>query len=443
MPEATPATRNLRAQPVFHQRVNAVLRPDRVVVCTEYFFLHWRPRLGPERAALVETLRYLIAQTAPKDSPMQRIEITAARLSEMTGMTARQVLALLQSEPLEDDKPWRRLQSPEEKGYKTYVANQVAALRAFIPRLRYASAYDPQAGKTLRTGYILEVALDDPLLPQDQALCAVQNDAEIESVNANICIYAPGVKPNICIYAPACDERKCRNWVLRGVKPNIGAGLSVNLPVTETNVSGSADAGVPAISQAPESAARSRRSDRLNDAAQSLPGVSEIAAVSPAEFCEPAEEKSLQGNGLRSVDLDLPLPQLKQRALADLHRVRRASAQITIVAQFVGRLLGLGYDDAGLPRRKPDKTDHARVGELCKQFTAEAVLETAFAVAGRIPNEARDPLAYLRVSLENQRREPKERPSASRSSKGDRGCGVNLDQYSNEDYLKSYGETQP
>jgi hypothetical protein len=442
MSDSTHGPQNLRVQPVFHQPAHALLRPDRVVVCTEYFFLHWRPRLGPERAALVEALRYLAAQIDKRGPALQHIEITAGRLAEITGMTARQVLALLQSEPLPDEKPWRQLQSPEEKpGYKAYVADQVVALRHFIPRLRYASVHDPLTGKTLRTGYILEIALDDPLLPEDQALLEAPAPApERKSVKPNIGFYGQSANSNICIYAPHCQERKCKNWVLRGVNPNICTGLSVNLPVTETDVSGSADsAALPTISQAPEAVARPRRSAPPNDAAQSLPNVSEIAAPPPSGFCESEGERTLQGNSLRSVDLDLPLPQLKQRALADLRRAKRAPTQITIVAQFIGRLLGLGCDDAGLPRRKPDKADHARVGELCKRFTAEAVLSTAFAVAGRLPDDLRDPLAYLQVSLENQRRDAQEHKPKPRSGRGERGCSVDLDQFTAEDYLNSYG----
>jgi len=439
MPDITNETRNLLAQPVFHQRANALLRPDRVVVSTEYFFLHWRPRLGPERTALVEALRYLVTQIDKKEASLQRLEITAARLAEMTGMTDRQVQALLKSEAGPEIAPWRRLQSPIGKEYKAYVADQVAALRHFIPRLRYASVYDRETGKTLRTGYILEIALDDPLLPEDQkALHAAVEAAQPESVNANICIYGPGVNSNICVYASQNEGRKCKYWVLRGVNANICTGPSDNLTVTETIVSGAADAGSPATSQAPESASLvCGGAGSLNEVGYSLPEAPEVVAVSPSEFCEPEEVKSLQGSSPRTVELDLPLPQLKQRALADLRRIRRVPTQNTIVAQFIGRLLGLGFDTTGLPRRKPDRADHARVGELCKLFGAEAVLETTFAVAGRLPEGTRDPLAYLRVSLENQLQEHKPRERAEKTSRGSR---VNLDQLTPEDYLNSYGE---
>jgi hypothetical protein len=97
------------------------------------------------------------------------------------------------------------------------------------------------------------------------------------------------------------------------------------------------------------------------------------------------------------------------------------------VTQFIARLTGLGRDGAGGLRTQPERADYARVGELCKAFGAETVLCQAFALAGRMPEEVMDPLAYLRDSLTHQQRRTAQRQAQ-------RNVRAQIDEYSAEDY---------
>jgi len=68
----------------------------------------------------------------------------------------------LAHEPIPDQKPWHRLvPSPGE---------EIAYLGYFIPRLKYA--YVHQDGVTRRQGFVLEILMEDPLVPADRALSA-------------------------------------------------------------------------------------------------------------------------------------------------------------------------------------------------------------------------------------------------------------------------------
>jgi hypothetical protein len=165
------------------------------------------------------------------------------------------------------------------------------------------------------------------------------------------------------------------------------------------------------------------------------------AAAEPAEDGRPSScraPKDPPPSNQRTVDLDLPLPQLKELALGDLRRQRKRSSKVSIVTQFVARLTGLGRDELGSLRTQPERADYARVGQLCKAFGFEPVLRQAFAVAGRMPDEVEDPLAYLRVGLEHQRRRKAQRRREARQPvAAGYGAGANIDQYTPDDYREN------
>jgi hypothetical protein len=68
------------------------------------------------------------------------------------------VASWLKHQPIPDDKPWRSIAPVDER-------SQTLAL--FIPRLRYA--YKTSKGKTRRTGFLLEILMEDPVAPEDEA----------------------------------------------------------------------------------------------------------------------------------------------------------------------------------------------------------------------------------------------------------------------------------
>lgn len=223
----------------------------------------------------------------------------------------------------------------------------------------------------------------------------------------------------------------------------------VNLRLTVANATGCAAAtscpdGSLAPAASPALPLPSRSEAALVPAvAQSLPAV-ETSAL-PDAHSLPAVGGSAVPTGVRSgstlaIDLNLPLPQLRQAALRDLERVRKTDARTAIVTRFMARLTGLGWDD-GVPRSAPTHADYARVGELCREFGHRPTLERLFAVAGRLPLDCADPLAFLRVALERQRAEAAaaRTPDAARGQRHSHGygAGVDIGQFTLADYAAS------
>jgi len=418
MPEP-PST--LTLQPGYHEPRNTVLRPEQVLIYTRYFFERWAPRLGPERTQLVLVLRDLAQQhnsnneATPPSRGAAALQLTSATLAARLGLTEKQVQALLRSEPLSEEPVWRQLALPESGTYKLAGPNQVLALRCFIPRLRYSYERVPGEPTPRRTGFIIEIALDDPLTPEDQA-----------RVNANFGVDA------------AARERQ--NLLSRPVNANFGAQPTDNLTLTEANASGAAACALSsALTAAPGPAPVARQpgvdSDPGNAPSRPVPGTAVAPSAAPS-WRPPEHAAAPESSPPRTVDLQLPLPQLRARALADLRRQRKRAARVAIVTQFAGRLTGLGIDAAGLPRTTPERTDYARVGELCQNFGAESVLTQLFVIAGRLPDTTSDPLAYLRSSLEHQRQRGTQAAPTSRGNGGAPayGAGVSVDQFDLTDY---------
>jgi len=76
----------------------------------------------------------------------------------MLDMHEETIASWLKHKPIPNDKPWRRITPTDEKA---------EALAVFIPRLRYA--YETHNGKTRRIGFLLEVLMEDPIAPEDEA----------------------------------------------------------------------------------------------------------------------------------------------------------------------------------------------------------------------------------------------------------------------------------
>jgi hypothetical protein len=411
----------LKATPRYQHPANAIIRPDRVTVQTAYFHEKWLPRLGAERAMLVLTLRRLVREAeaeqghynegAPdaqwKTVPVYALHLTSRELGEHLGLTAKQAQRLLKSRSLGDDTPWRELDPQEERAYKKYEIAQIRALQHFIPRLRYDYQPNPDTGRPEKCGYVLDVVMDEPLTSEDR-----------ETLNAEI--GAEGV-PNAKI-----GVQPAQNWRSGALSAKIGAQPSGNLTVTEASASGAAGAAAAFASPA----------HSLEQVAVDLSQTTTQEAATPLtepQPCSPPRGESAQ-QSTRTIDLNLPLPELRHRALRDLENVQKRSSRIAIVTQFAGRLLGLGRDAEGVLRSKPDRDagDYARVGELCKDFGYKGVLIQIFAIAGRVPDDVQDPIAYLRTSLEHKRR--RNQPVRQKSRPAATGPGHPLDQLTFADY---------
>jgi hypothetical protein len=141
-PEPPPLTiEQARLLPFYHDLRNEIVQPDKVLVSTQYFWTRWAPRLGPTLTALVVCLRrhcYYNRLTQERRDWCFPEQATLAR--EIGVETTKTIRAALQH-PL-----------------ATYFVRREA---------RYV--YDPHRGKKIRTSDLYHVAMDDPLLPEDEA----------------------------------------------------------------------------------------------------------------------------------------------------------------------------------------------------------------------------------------------------------------------------------
>ena len=149
---------DLSVQPVYLSARAAIVAPERAIPVTLYATQKWLPRLGPERWCLVLLLRSLCVDSERRGDGTKRVACSWRKLAEMLDVHEETVASWLKHQPIPDDKPWRSIVSVDERA-------QTLAL--FIPRLRYA--YETSNGKTRRTGFLLEILMEDPVAPEDEA----------------------------------------------------------------------------------------------------------------------------------------------------------------------------------------------------------------------------------------------------------------------------------
>jgi hypothetical protein len=149
-------------QPVYTDARAAIVQPDRRIDATQYFRDKWLPRLGAVRWTLVLGLRGLCAEAPLQPDGTREVEVTRGALAELLGVDEKTVSRILKSERA-GEGPWRILQANDK---------QSEYLSLFIPRLRYSVrvVQDPDGlERPKRSGYLLHVLMDDPLVPEDEA----------------------------------------------------------------------------------------------------------------------------------------------------------------------------------------------------------------------------------------------------------------------------------
>ncbi len=130
----------LEVLPFYHDLRNQIVHPSNLHVETRYFFRKWKPLLGPVLTLLIMELRdrcYYNPRTGERRDycwPSQE------ELARAIGVSVRTVIRALQ-DPL---------------------------ARKFV-RVQHRYRYDPVLGKKVRTSSAYVVAMDDPLLPDDEA----------------------------------------------------------------------------------------------------------------------------------------------------------------------------------------------------------------------------------------------------------------------------------
>jgi hypothetical protein len=148
---------DLSIHPVYLSARAAIVAPERAVPVTIYSAQKWLPRLGPERWCLVILLRGLCIDAPRRGDGTKRVTCSWRDLAEMLDVHEETIASWLKHQPIPNDKPWRGIIPSDEKA---------RYLSLFIPRLRYA--YETYNGKTRRVGFLLEILMEDPVVPEDE-----------------------------------------------------------------------------------------------------------------------------------------------------------------------------------------------------------------------------------------------------------------------------------
>ena len=149
---------DLYIHPVYLSARSAIVAPERAIAVTLYATQKWLPRLGPERWCLVMLLRGLSVDAPRRSDGTKRVTCSWRELADLLDVHEETVASWLKHKPIPNDKPWRQIIPVDDKSEH---------LGLFIPRLRYA--YRTDNGKTRRTGFMLEVLMEDPVVPEDEA----------------------------------------------------------------------------------------------------------------------------------------------------------------------------------------------------------------------------------------------------------------------------------
>jgi hypothetical protein len=168
-PLSVPSTRGgeeggeqLALEPIYATAASAIIRPELNVATSLYSVQKWLPLLGVQRWTLVQVLRCLCVHSPRRPDGTKWLTTTWKELGDLLDVDRRTIGQWLAHEPSPDQKPWHRLvPSPGE---------ETAHLGHFIPRLKYA--YVHRDGVTRRQGFVLEILMEDPLVPADRALIA-------------------------------------------------------------------------------------------------------------------------------------------------------------------------------------------------------------------------------------------------------------------------------
>lgn len=158
----TARVEQLALEPIYTTAASAIIRPELNVATSLYSVQKWLPLLGVQRWTLIQALRCLCVHSPRRPDGTKWLTTTWKELADLLNVDRRTIGQWLAHEPIPDQKPWHRLipSSGEETAYLGY----------FIPRLKYA--YVHQDGVTRRQGFVLEILMEDPLVPADRALIA-------------------------------------------------------------------------------------------------------------------------------------------------------------------------------------------------------------------------------------------------------------------------------
>jgi hypothetical protein len=217
----------LALEPIYATAASAIIRPELNVATSLYSVQKWLPLLGVQRWTLIQALRCLCVHSPRRSDGTKWLTTTWKELADLLNVDRRTIGQWLAHEPIPDQKPWHRLTpSPGE---------ETAYLGYFIPRLKYA--YVHQDGVTRRQGFVLEILMEDPLVPADQALIAQspqRGDYYAPVKSQNLTLPPKSVKSEIITSRP--DVKSVRLTSQSGVMSENPTLQSRKVTKSDTNV---------------------------------------------------------------------------------------------------------------------------------------------------------------------------------------------------------------
>ncbi len=141
----------IELQPFYHDLRNQLVRPNDVLVCSHYFFRHWKPRLGPVVSLLIMELRDRCYRNKATGEVRNTCWPSQTELARAMGVSVDTIARALKGE-----------------------------LASLFIQVESRYRYDPIRKKKIRTSSIYHIAMDDPLLPEDtQSLHALLAKVDI------------------------------------------------------------------------------------------------------------------------------------------------------------------------------------------------------------------------------------------------------------------------
>ncbi len=135
-----------RLLPFYHDLRNQIVEPERVVVSSQYFWAKWAPRLGPTLTSLIVCLRRHCYYNKITQERRDWCFPEQATLAREVGVESTKTIRAALQEPL----------------------------AAYFVRREPRYVYDPKRGKRIRTSDMYFVAMDDPLILEDEALLTLR-----------------------------------------------------------------------------------------------------------------------------------------------------------------------------------------------------------------------------------------------------------------------------
>jgi hypothetical protein len=163
----------IELQPFYHDLRNQVVKPNDVLVCSHYFFRHWKPRLGPVLSLLIMELRDRCYRNKATGEVRNTCWPSQTELARAMGVSVDTIARALKGE-----------------------------LASLFVRVEPRYRYDPIRKKKIRTSSIYHVAMDDPLLPEDEE--------SLHALLAEVDVALPSLHSSTPLSADQDSSRKMR-----------------------------------------------------------------------------------------------------------------------------------------------------------------------------------------------------------------------------------------